>query len=127
MGEAVSLQVHAEDRVVGRQLVLGDLDDEAVEIVGQDGLDLGRRERRRAEVQRQVGTRRTAGHRQSRLDRVRLERRAEPDALGEQEPLVGAALRRLLEPRQRLEAGDPPGRERDERLEDRRQPVGRLE
>src|SRR5204863_4070777 len=61
------------------------------------------------------------------LERVRLERRAEADALREQEPLVWAPLRRLLEARQRLEARDSPGGERHERLEDRAQPILGLE
>jgi hypothetical protein len=52
-----------------------------------------------------------------------LERSTEPDARGEVEPLVGETLRRLPEPRQRLVARHLAGRERDERLEDGRQPV----
>ena len=74
-------------------------------------------QRRRADVDRQVGVERAPERLEGGADRGRLELGAEPAAVRLGEPDVGGALARPGEARQRLVADDAPGTEADHRLE----------
>jgi hypothetical protein len=113
--------------VVLDKLMLGDLDDDVVERAVERGLDLGRGQRRRADVEGQVGTRRPARAVEREAQRAGLERRPQARAPGLGEPGVGGAAHRRAEAGERLVAGDAAGRERGDRLEDHLEPLGLVE
>ena len=77
--------------VVGHDLVLGDLDHDLVQVAAQGPLHDRGRERRRADVERQVGAEGATERLQRRADRHRLELGAEPAAVRQGEPDVRGA------------------------------------
>ena len=88
------------------------------EVLGQRLADLGREQRAGAHVDRQEGPLGPAVRAQRGTQRGGLERRPEAGAMRLVEPLVGRPERPLGHPRERLVAGDAPGRELEHGLED---------
>ena len=113
--------------VVGRELLLGDLDHDPVEIPREGALHRVRGERARVEVQREPRAVGPPWHLDEALERERLQQRAEPAAARQVEPLVGPPAVLGREAREALVARDAPRREIDDRLEDRGEELGVVE
>ena len=108
-----------EQAVADVDLVLGELDDHVGEVVGEDALDGLGGERRRADVDGDVRSRRASERSQRGLDRGGLELGAEPAGVGLREPGRGRAVRRVREAREGLVADQPAGGERGDGLVER--------
>jgi hypothetical protein len=109
---------------VEHALLLGDLDDDPPQIGRQQLLDLRRSQGRGAQVDRQEAALRAFGRRERRPNSLRLERPAQPEAVGLREPPRRRQGRLALETGQRLEADRLAAGQGDDRLEDRVHGVG---
>ena len=108
-----------EPVVLGDQLVLGDLDHQIGQVVGQRLRDRVGAERRGADVDREERPKRSPERRQRRADRRGLQLWAKAAAVRLGEPRLGITLRRAREAGERLVRDDLPSRQGDDGLEHR--------
>ena len=137
-GVALPRVVHRDARAAGAQrvevaleplhvehpLLLGDLEHDAAQVARQPLADVRRRQRRRAQVDRQERARRAVVGRQRGAHGLGLERGPEPEAVRLREPPRRRQAGLALEARQRLVADRLAAGQRHDRLEHRSHGLG---